>query len=98
MRRLRTGIPDLDLILGGGLEPGSLVMPHMKLVRHLEPFDFFKAAALGKSVDFIHLGELVAEAGNAGLEPIVTEVVIPVPQCDHAPLPRNRFGTPAGAE
>ena len=75
MGRLRTGIPDLDLILGGGLEPGSLVIlagapgtgktilaqqicfanatpehkalyyttlsePHMKLVRHLEPFDF----------------------------------------------------------
>jgi replicative DNA helicase len=26
MGRLRTGIPDLDLILGGGLEPGSLVI------------------------------------------------------------------------
>jgi circadian clock protein KaiC len=24
--RLRTGIPDLDLILGGGFEPGSLVI------------------------------------------------------------------------
>ena len=110
MRRMRTGIPDLDLILGGGLEPGSLVIltgapgtgktilaqqicfanatpehkalyyttlsePHSKLVRHLEPFDFFKPETLGKSVDFIHLGELVAEAGKAGLEPIVTEVV-----------------------
>jgi circadian clock protein KaiC len=110
MGRLKTGIPDLDLILGGGLERGSLVIlagapgtgktilaqqicfanatpehkalyyttlsePHSKLVRHLEPFDFFKPAALGKSVDFIHLGELVAEAGTSGLEPIVTEVV-----------------------
>src|SRR6202165_2616172 len=110
MRRIRTGIPDLDLILGGGLEPGSLVIlagapgtgktilaqqicfanatpehkalyyttisePHSKLVRHLEPFDFFKSEALGKSVDFIHLGELVAAAGTAGLEPVVTEVV-----------------------
>src|SRR6202162_3011459 len=110
MGRLRTGVTDLDLILGGGLEPGSLVIlagapgtgktilaqqicfanatpehkalyyttlsePHVKIVRHLEPFDFFKAAALGKSVDFIHLGELVAEAGTEGLEPVVSEVV-----------------------
>src|ERR1700682_6020016 len=110
MGRLRTGLPDLDLILGGGLEAGSLVLlagapgtgktilaqqicfanatpehkalyyttlsePHTKLVRHLEPFHFFKPDALGKSVDFIHLGELVAEAGEAGLEPVLTEVV-----------------------
>src|ERR1700738_4762412 len=102
--RLRTGIPDLDLILGGGLEPGSLFImagapgtgktilaqqicfanatpehkalyyttlsePHSKLVRHLEPFQFFTPAALGRSVDFIHLGELGQEAGNAGLGP-----------------------------
>src|ERR1700682_5927861 len=108
--RLRTGIGDLDLILGGGLEPGSLVIlagapgtgktilaqqicfanatlehkalyyttlsePHTKLVRHLEPFDFFKPEALEKSVDFIHLGEMVKEAGKEGLEPVVTEVV-----------------------
>ena len=26
MGRLQTGIADLDLILGGGLEPGSLVI------------------------------------------------------------------------
>src|SRR6202521_2073803 len=110
MGRLRTGLPDLDLILGGGLEPGSIVIlagapgtgktilaqqicfanatpehkalyytplsePHIKLVRHLEPFRFFRPEALGKTVDFIHLGELVAEAGEAGLEPVVTEVV-----------------------
>ena len=109
MGRVRTGIPDLDLILGGGLEPGSLVIvagapgtgktilaqqicfanatpehkalyyttlsePHSKLVRHLEPFEFFKPAALGRSVDFIHLGELVQEAGTEGLEPVVSEV------------------------
>jgi circadian clock protein KaiC len=110
MGRLRTGIADLDLILGGGLEPGSLVIvagapgtgktilaqqicfanatpehkalyyttlsePHSKLIRHLEPFEFFKPAALGRSVDFIHLGELIQEAGKEGLEPIVSEVV-----------------------
>src|ERR1700682_1990035 len=105
MGRVRTGIADLDLIRGGGLEPGSLVIiagapgtgktilaqqicfanatpehkalyyttlsePHSKLIRHLEPFEFFKPAALGKSVDFIHLGELVQEAGKEGLEPV----------------------------
>src|SRR6202165_1940377 len=110
MGRLQTGIADLDLIFGGGLEPGSLVIiagapgtgktilaqqicfanatpehkalyyttlsePHSKLVRHLEPFEFFKSAELGRSVDFIHLGELVQEAGTEGLEPVVSEVV-----------------------
>jgi circadian clock protein KaiC len=108
--RLQTGIADLDLILGGGLEPGSLVIiagapgtgktilaqqicfanatpehkalyyttlsePHSKLIRHLEPFAFFKPETLGRSVDFIHLGELVQEAGTEGLEPVVSEVV-----------------------
>src|ERR1700693_960045 len=101
MGRLRTGVTDLDLILGGGLEPGSLVIlagapgtgktilaqqicfanatpehkalyyttlsePHTKLVRHLEPFHFFKPSALGKTVDLIHLGELVGGGGAAG--------------------------------
>src|SRR6202035_1321474 len=110
MGRLRTGVTDLDLILGGGLEAGSLVIlagapgtgktilaqqicfanatpehkalyyttlsePHTKLVRHLEPFQFFKSEALGKTVDFIHLGELVQEASTEGLEPVVSEVV-----------------------
>src|SRR6202521_4316701 len=110
MARLQTGIADLDLILGGGLEPGSLVIvagapgtgktilaqqicfanatpehkalyyttlsePHSKLVRHLKPFEFFTPAALGRSVGFIHLGELVQDAGTEGLEPLVSEVV-----------------------
>ncbi len=110
MGRLRTGIPDLDLVLGGGLEPGSLVVvagapgtgktilaqqicfanatpehkalyyttlsePHSKLIRHLEPFDFFEPTALGQKVDFIHLGELMQDAAKEGLEPIVSEVV-----------------------
>src|ERR1700674_3373861 len=108
MARLQTGIADLDLILGGGLEPGSLRIvaggpgpgktipapqicfanatpehkalyyatlsePHSKLIRHLEPFEFFTPAALGRSVDFIHVGELVQEAGKEGLEPLVSE-------------------------
>src|ERR1700693_2919167 len=110
MGRLRTGVTDLDLILGGGLEPGSLVIlagapgtgktilaqqfcfanatpehkalyyttlsePHVKLVRHPETFAFFKGAPLRTSVDFIPLGEWVAEAGTEGLEPVVSEVV-----------------------
>src|ERR1700737_5159364 len=110
MGRLRTGIGVLDLILGGGLEPGSLVIvagapgtgktilaqqicfanatperkalyyttlsePHSKLVRHLEPLQFFKPAALGRSVDFIHLGGLVQEAGTEALAPGVARVV-----------------------
>src|SRR6202011_2647424 len=49
--------------------------PHSKLIRHLEPFEFFTPAALGRSMDFIHLGELVQEAGKEGLEPVVSEVV-----------------------
>ena len=53
----------------------TLSEPHSKLVRHLRPFDFFTPAALGRSVDFIHLGELVQEAGTEGLEPMVSEVV-----------------------
>src|ERR1700730_7511055 len=53
----------------------TLSEPHSKLVRHLEPLQFFKPAALGRSVDFIHLGELVQEAGTEGLEPVVSEVV-----------------------
>src|SRR6202022_2078269 len=110
MGRLRTGLPDLDLILGGGLESGSLVIlagapgtgktilaqqicfanatpehkalyyttlsePHSKLIRHRDALEFFTPAALGRSVEFIHLGELVQEAGKEGLEPVVSEVV-----------------------
>lgn len=110
MQRLRTRITELDLILGGGLEPGSTVVltgapgtgktilaqqicfanatperkaiyyttlsePHSKLVRHLEPFDFFEPRALGVSVEFIHLGELVREESGNGLGQVVTEVV-----------------------
>jgi len=91
VERLPTGITELDLVLGGGLEPGSTVVltgapgtgktilaqqicfanatperkaiyyttlsePHSKLVRHLEPFDFFEPRVLGVGVEFIHLG------------------------------------------
>jgi circadian clock protein KaiC len=37
--------------------------PHEKLVRHLEQFAFFDAAALGDRVEFLHLAELAVEGG-----------------------------------
>ena len=108
--RLSTGIEELDLVLDGGLQPGSLVVlagapgtgktilaqqicfasatpdrkaiyyttlsePHSKLVRHLEPFSFFDTAALGESVEFIHLGDLLLQKDGGGLDPVVSEVV-----------------------
>ena len=99
MDRLKTRIPDLDLVLGGGLEQGSVVIvagapgtgktvlsqqiafanagpqrkavycttfaePQSKLVRHLEQFDFFDSKALGVSIDFLHLRDLMGEPGS----------------------------------
>lgn len=110
MKRLATGMEELDLVLGGGLAPGSLVVlagapgtgktilaqqicfasatperkavyyttlsePHSKLVRHLEPFSFFDPDALERSVEFIHLGELLQQEDGAGLGMVVSEVV-----------------------
>src|SRR3984893_12341160 len=110
MGRVRTGIQDLYLILGGGFETGSLVIvagapgtgktilaqqicfanatperkalyyttlsePHSKLVRHLAAFESFKPEARGRSVAFMHRGELGQEAGKEGVEPVVSEVV-----------------------
>lgn len=112
VERLNTGLDELDLVLGGGVPSGSLVMlaggpgtgktilaqqisfakataerkgiyyttvsePHDKLVRHLEPFDFFDAAALGERVEFIHLGDLLLgdEDSPSNLGPVVTEIV-----------------------
>ena len=109
MALLSTGVADLDVILGGGLESGSLVViagapgtgktllaqqicfanatperkavyyttlqePHSKLVKHLEPFEFFKRDAIGVSVEFVHLGDFMNE-GDDALQPIVAEVV-----------------------
>jgi circadian clock protein KaiC len=112
VERLETGLRELDVVLGGGLPVGALVMlaggpgtgktilaqqicfanatgerkaiyyttlsePHEKLVRHLEPFAFFDAGALGERVDFIHLGDLlpVAEESAHDLDAVVTEIV-----------------------
>lgn len=33
--------------------------PHDKIVRHLEPFAFFDASALGDRIEFLHLAELI---------------------------------------
>ena len=40
----------------------TLSEPHDKLVRHLEPFDFFDSGALGDRVEFVHLGDLMPDA------------------------------------
>lgn len=98
VEHLTTGIPDLDLVMGGGLPLGSLAIlsggpgtgktilaqqicfanatperkaiyyttlsePHAKLIRHLESFEFFDPAGIGKTVEFIHLASLMAEDG-----------------------------------
>ena len=112
MERLNTGLDELDLILGGGVPSGSLVVlaggpgtgktilaqqisfakatperkgiyyttmsePHDKLVRHLEPFDFFDSGALGDRVEFVHLGDLMPGAAESSgdLGAVVTEIV-----------------------
>ena len=101
MGSLGTRIGELDVILGGGLPTGSLVVlaggpgtgktilaqqicfatatperraiyyttlsePHAKLIRHLEQFDFFDSSALGKKVEFLHLGDLLSMRRRAG--------------------------------
>ncbi|HET7044016.1 MAG TPA: ATPase domain-containing protein [Gaiellaceae bacterium] len=52
--------------------------PHAKLIRYLEPFDFFDAGALAERVEFVNLESLlVDEAGRDGdaLGPALTELV-----------------------
>ena len=109
MTRLPTGTAGLDLVLGGGLPAGSLVIvagppgsgktilaqqicfanatserhalyyttwsePHDKLIRHLEPFSFFDADALGERIEFLHLSELMtSDAG--GLDAVSEEIL-----------------------
>ncbi len=109
MSGLATGVPGLDTVLGGGLEPGATVIisgspgtgktilaqqicfanatearraiyyttlsePHSKLERHLEPFAFFSADALGPKVEYIHLGDLIRKDGGR-LDATLSEVV-----------------------
>ncbi|HZC75877.1 MAG TPA: ATPase domain-containing protein, partial [Gaiellaceae bacterium] len=109
MNRLATGAAGLDLVLGGGLPAGSLVIvagppgsgktilaqqicfanatserralyyttwsePHDKLIRHLEPFAFFDADALGERVEFLHLAELM-RSEDGGLDAVAEEIL-----------------------
>jgi circadian clock protein KaiC len=48
--------------------------PHEKLVRHLEPFSFFDAEALGERVEFLHLAELMV-ADDGGLDAVSEEIL-----------------------
>ena len=49
--------------------------PHTKLIRHLKPFTFFDAGALGSRVEHIHLGDFLRPGRPDGLEPMVAEIV-----------------------
>lgn len=107
---MSTGVSELDIVLGGGFERGSLVVlagapgtgktilaqqicfanatlehgalyyttlseSHSKLVKHLQPFDFFDPEALERRVEFIHLSDLLNEDFEDALGPAVNEVV-----------------------
>jgi circadian clock protein KaiC len=107
---MQTDVPGLDEVLGGGLEPGSVVVlagapgtgktilaqqicfanataehravyyttlsePHSKLVKHLEPFDFFDPASLGERVEYVHLGDLIRESAGEHPQALISEVV-----------------------
>ena len=107
---LTTGDAGLDLVLGGGLPAGDLVVvagppgsgktilaqqicfanatperkalyyttwsePHEKIVRHLEPFAFFDADALGERLEFIHLAELIDSGTTDGFGPAANEIL-----------------------
>jgi len=107
---LTTGDAGLDLVLGGGLPAGALVVvagppgsgktilaqqicfanavpehkalyyttwsePHDKIVRHLEPFAFFDADALGERLEFIHLAELIDADPAHGFDAAAVEIL-----------------------
>ena len=109
MTRLPTGVSGLDMILGGGLDPGSVTVlagapgagktilaqqmcfanatperraiyyttlsePHSKLIRHLQFLDFFVPDALGTSVEYLHLGDLIRDDRSGRMNPLVDEV------------------------
>jgi hypothetical protein len=62
--------------------------PHTKLVRHLEPFNFFDTVALGSRVEHIHLGDFLRPGRPDGLQPMVAEIV------RHRGLPPHRDAYP----
>ena len=107
---MASGVPGLDLVLNGGVQPGAVVIvagppgsgktilaqqmcfanataerkcvyyttvseTHTKLVRHLEPFSFFDAEALGPRVEYIHLGDFLRPEREDGLELMTSEIV-----------------------
>jgi circadian clock protein KaiC len=53
----------------------TLSEPHSKLIRHLEPFDFFTPQALGPTVEYLHLGDLIRNDHSGRMESLVEEVV-----------------------
>ncbi len=55
----------------------TLSEPHAKLIRHLEPFEFFQRDALGQRVSYLHLTELAqgVAGGQRGLAAVMEEVV-----------------------
>lgn len=63
----------------------TLSEPHAKLIRHLEPFEFFDHASLGKRVSYLHLTELAqgTQEGERGLAAVMEEIVAGA--LDHSP-------------
>jgi circadian clock protein KaiC len=49
--------------------------PHDKMVRHLEPFAFFDLGALGESVEFLHLAELIGDDPRDAFASAADEIV-----------------------
>jgi circadian clock protein KaiC len=49
--------------------------PHAKLVRHLEPFAFFDAGALGERVEFLHLADLIGGDSAGVLGAVADEIL-----------------------
>ena len=52
----------------------TLSETHSKLVKHLEPFSFFDADAVGGRVQYVHLGDLLRDA-TGGIDAVVSEIV-----------------------
>jgi circadian clock protein KaiC len=53
----------------------TLSEPHAKLVQHLRQFQFFDETGLESRVQYVHLGDMLRQAPQDGLAPMVSEVV-----------------------